>query len=391
MKKIYDAAIIGAGPGGSRAAMECSMNGLSTIIIEKKKEVGVPVHCGECMSAFAAANTDLSLPEHVISKQVKGIKVIFPDNSEKKLYEKGYVLEKDRFEQWLVEKACKNGAKIRLNTKVFGISYAKNIWKIEISSDLPIYARILIDASGVQAVSNNMLNINDPYITTTGVQYRLEGFKTDDFINFYLWPNFADEGYFWIIPKKNNTCNVGLVSTNQVKIRQRLDDFIKLKGIKANRNSKIFGGKIPASGPLARTFSDGLLIIGDAAGFTSPLFEGGTHLALKSGCIAAEIAIDAVKSEDFGSERFSVYQKRWAGIFPDYKMIIKGKRSYFNFSDADLNLLAKYIPEEIKGVSKYKKGLALFGLMLKNPGLLKLGSIAMMRAFESSRATCYGW
>ena len=167
--------------------------------------------------------------------------------------------------------------------------------------------------------------------------------------------------------------------------------FIKIKGFKANRTGKIFGGKLPASGPLKHTFSNGLLIVGDAAGFTSPFFEGGTHLALKSGYMAAKTAINAVRSKDYSLERLSWYQKQWENIFPDYSKILKGRRSYFNFSDADLNLLAKYIPEDIKDVSKYKKGLSLLRLILKNPGLLRLGSIPMIRAFESSRARSYGW
>ena len=46
----YDVCIIGAGPGGSRAGRECAQNGLATIIGDKKKAVGLPVHCGKCLS-----------------------------------------------------------------------------------------------------------------------------------------------------------------------------------------------------------------------------------------------------------------------------------------------------------------------------------------------------
>ena len=52
---------------------------------------------------------------------------------------------------------------------------------------------------------------------------------------------------------------------------------------------KPFGGTIPISGPRSVTVGDGLILVGDAAGFTSPLFEGGSHLALWSGREAAEL------------------------------------------------------------------------------------------------------
>ena len=195
----------------------------------------------------------------------------------------------------------------------------------------------------------------------------------------------------WVIPKDNNTCNVGIVSTHPKKIQDRLDHFIKTKGFQANRISKIFGGKIPASGPLKHTFSNGLLIVGDAAGFTSPFFEGGTHLALKSGHIAGQIALESIQLKDYSIKRFSRYQKQWKKIFPNYKTILKGKRAFCNFSDADLNLMATYIPKEIKDISTYEKGLAALRLILENPYLIRQGSISMLRAIEYSRARSYGW
>jgi digeranylgeranylglycerophospholipid reductase len=224
------------------------------------------------------------------------------------------------------------------------------------------------------------------------VQYKLEGsIATHGFIDFYLWPNLAEEGYLWVIPKNNNTCNVGIVSSNPKKIQARLDHFIKIKGFQANRISKIFGGKIPSSGPFKHTFSNGLLMVGDAAGFTSPFFEGGTHLALKSGYMAAKIALESIQLNDFSIKRFSRYQKQWKKIFPNYKRILKGKRAFCNFSDADLNLMATYIPKEIKDISTYEKGLAALRLILESPYLIRKGSISMLRAFEYSRARSYGW
>ena len=57
-----------------------------------------------------------------------------------------------------------------------------------------------------------------------------------------------------------------------------------------------FGGTIPISGPRSVTVDDGLILVGDAAGFTSPLFEGGSHLALWSGRQAAQTIAKILKS-----------------------------------------------------------------------------------------------
>ena len=113
-----DLLVIGAGPGGGSAALHAARAGLSTVIVEADSDVGVPVHCGECLSQIAVDNLDLELPDEVIALDCKGIRVIFPDGTSRLLTEKGYVLEKHTFEQWLCNEAVKLGAQLKLSHKV---------------------------------------------------------------------------------------------------------------------------------------------------------------------------------------------------------------------------------------------------------------------------------
>ena len=83
----WDVVVIGAGPGGGTAALHCARLGLNTLILEEHKQIGVPVHCGECLSELAVQNLELDLPEEVISLHVEGIRVLFPNNVQKKLTE----------------------------------------------------------------------------------------------------------------------------------------------------------------------------------------------------------------------------------------------------------------------------------------------------------------
>ena len=43
-----------------------------------------------------------------------------------------------------------------------------------------------------------------------------------------------------------------------------------MKGLK----TRPLGGTVPISGPRSQTVDEGIILVGDAAGFTSPLFEG---------------------------------------------------------------------------------------------------------------------
>ena len=52
---------------------------------------------------------------------VKGIRVIFPDGTEKCLTEEGYVLEKHLFERWIAEEAVSAGASLHLSHKLLSM------------------------------------------------------------------------------------------------------------------------------------------------------------------------------------------------------------------------------------------------------------------------------
>lgn len=80
-------------------------------------------------------------------------------------------------------------------------------------------------------------------------------------------------------------------------------------------NINLKGGFIPLEGPLRKTYYDRMLLIGDAAGFVSPLSEEGIYYAMDSGRIAAKILANANQNENFSSSALRLYHKecmnRW--------------------------------------------------------------------------------
>ena len=253
---------------------------------------------------------------------------------------------------------------------------------------------MIIDASGVAGVSSKLLNLNPEPKKVVGLQYELSPVETkDNFIEFFLWPRLAPHGYLWIIPKKNGRANVGLVTNDAPSTRKLLDQVISESRLSEKQKvGKIaFGGFIPASGPVPNTYSDGILLIGDAAGFTSPMFEGGTGLAMMSGKFAAETAAEAIKKGDTTKKGLARYEALWKAEFPDYSKLVSGKDAVYNFNDDEWNRIGKLIPQNLSNLGPLDKAVVGAKVLAKEPGFFGKGFSAAMGALGYSRAKYYGW
>ena len=403
-----DVLVIGAGPGGGAAALHSAREGLKVILIEDHDEIGTPVHCGECISDLAVNNLKLDLPESVISRPVDGIRVLFPDGTAKKLSEPGYVLEKHLFEQWLAGEAVEAGAQLHLSHKLTGLERQEidgvfNGWLCEGKGDhFPISAKIVIDASGVAGVCSKLLELNPRPKVIAGMQYEVLEVPTDGYLDFYIWPKYAEKGYLWMIPKSDGRANIGLVTENKKGAVKALDQFIEnteFNGLeminppwrKEGMKLRGFGGTIPISGPHEITHADGIMLIGDAAGFTSPLFEGGSHLALKSASFAAQTAAEAIAAGDITASKLALYSTRWKAEFPPYEKILRGKTALYSLSDSDMSLMGKCFPEEMSSMGISGKAMVGIRLLVRRPSLYFKKIVPAMLAFGYSRAKYYGW
>jgi digeranylgeranylglycerophospholipid reductase len=208
-----------------------------------------------------------------------------------------------------------------------------------------------------------------------------------------------------MIPKKGGRANVGLVTTEKKGAIKYLDKFVTDTYLKDNpkvnppwrsergAEGKVrpFGGTIPISGPRSRTFADGVMMIGDAAGFTSPLFEGGTHLALKSGKFAAEVAAKAIAEGVLSETRLSEYEKKWKAEFPPYDKILRGKTALYNLSDAELSVMGRCLPNEMGNMGAFTKLTVGLKILFRKPTLLAKRVISVLLSFGYSRAKHFGW
>lgn len=139
--------------------------------------------------------------------------------------------------------------------------------------------------------------------------------------------NSSTYGGGWIYHMQDNLLDIGLVVGLDYK-DPLLDPHHELQRMKLHPYLKelLQGGKLVAYGAktipegglfsMPKLYADGMLLVGDSAGFLNSMRLKGIHLAMKSGMMAAEATLQALLKEDYSSETLKTYseifQKSWA-------------------------------------------------------------------------------
>lgn len=291
MRKIL---IIGAGPGGLYAAIEARQKGLDVTLVDKGK-VGENICCAE---GFFDALKILGKPCAGVTYKVKEL-IIGAKNTYRFNVESLYIWMTDR-KKWQVELAKDARNQGVIIKEDCPISY-KELRKLKDQFDY------IIDASGVPSVTSRAYNFAGFYKQHSGktVQYVMEGdfSHLKDCFKVGILPGLW--GYYWIFPK-GKTCgdkelaNVGIGYFGNehcnLKLSSMLNEVIFKENLAGYKIVKKMGGMCPSK-MLDRLVYDNILLIGDAAGLTSPLHGGGIDMAILSG----KKAVEAISKGDINS------------------------------------------------------------------------------------------
>ena len=287
--------------------MELAKAGLSTLFLEKRDVVGVPVQCGEGLSSFGLQNA--GLPENAawIRERVKGVRCKLPDGTDFRVSIPGFCIDRAKFDQWVVQQSVDRGAELRLRTKVTAIAREDGGWRVETDRGETIRSRSLIGADGPASNVARWAGLLKDRQYWKAVEYRFAAedwsYDCGGWLLFYFARKYGG-GYAWIFPKAGYY-DVGVLAHEN--LMPLMTGLCKDLRVPLDRIAKKTGGDLPYRYTFSGLAAPGLAIVGDAAGVTNPVFGGGIHPSLYSGRIAGEVAVRALQAKNL--EGFSEYDR----------------------------------------------------------------------------------
>ncbi|MEG3845507.1 geranylgeranyl reductase family protein [Microcoleus sp. herbarium19] len=284
---MFDCIIVGAGPAGSTAAYHLAKQGRSVLILEKASwPRNKP--CGGGVSGAIAQWLDFDLTP-AISMKVHKISYTWKmqDPVQVQINSPMWMVQRDVFDDFLIEQAQKTGAEFRQSTEVKGIEFKNFVWEVQTNS-APFFGRYLIAADGAGGPMTEWLGLKAPKLCFSA-SLETRSIKGDS-LNFDF--GTIKKGFIWSFPKADGySLSIAAMRGDKPKnLKKILADYaakcgadVSVSNVREHAMSLWDGDR--------KLHSQNSLLAGDAASLADPLSGEGIRPAVFSGFKAA-IAID---------------------------------------------------------------------------------------------------
>jgi digeranylgeranylglycerophospholipid reductase len=380
---MRDVAVIGAGPAGLLAARRCAEAGLDVSVLEEHPAVGSPIHCTGVISLETAALA--KIPDEIVLKRLTHARLISPGGASCDLHWHGegseeiLVIDRGAFDRELAEQAAAAGALIETGARVDGLAVADDGVSLTVGTRT-VRARAVILACGVSYRFQRQLGLGLPGRVAHTAQIEVDA-EAADIVELHLGRDVAPDGFLWTVPISRGErpgLKIGALTRGDAGVC--LDRFLgrpEVRARLASRPGRPIRRLLPLQ-PIAKTYADRLLVVGDAGGFTKPTTGGGIFYSLVSASLAVETLLEAFDEGALDEERLSRYEARWQAELGQEFRIGGWLREFLTWrTDADIDRLVRASGSEavqavIRRTARFNRHRGVILALLREPGIASM-------------------
>jgi geranylgeranyl reductase family protein len=354
MKDFSDVIVVGGGPCGSFTALKLARLGATVSVFEEHSEVGVPSHCPGHLSIKGLKDLGLHpLPKETIEDNFSGATFYSPKGNEFSIRFSSpvtCVVNRVLFDKYIAERAKDAGANYQLDSRVESLiiegSAIKGVAVKQKGKTEKKLAEIVVDAEGISSrmIREAGLATLNRHKLVNGLEAEVENVQDteSDMVEVFLGRNYAPGFYAWLIPKKDGKAKVGLAANtgHPKELLQRLMSKhpVASKRLRNTRILRIALHPITLGGPIDKAYANRFLAVGDAASQVKPTTGGGVVFGMTCARIAAEIADEALRKNDFSSKSLGAYQKLCEQALGfDLKVMLRMRKTLDAMSDSKID------------------------------------------------------
>ncbi|MCG9126095.1 tryptophan 7-halogenase [Candidatus Poribacteria bacterium] len=386
----YDTIIIGGGPAGSTAATLIAQQGYSVLLLERESEPSFKIGESLIPSTFwtfkrlgmleklRASHFPQKYSVQFFTRTGKATNPFYFFETNPHESSVTWQVLRSEFDQMLLDNAVEKGVVVRRGVsvrnvifdgdKATGVSTLTVDRNTQEKQEETIHGTVIVDSTGQRSLIGRQLNLNtiEPNLKKASLFTHYEGGYRDTGIDegaTLILHTEEKDSWFWSIPLPYNRTSVGVVGELDYLLQNRRDENGKLDA------QKIFEEELNKCLPLkdrlegakqlfpmqttkdfsyraSRIAGQNWLLIGDAFGFLDPVYSTGLFLALKSGEMAADVIIDALKENDYSAERLGSFGQTFVdGMEAFRKLVYAFYTKEFSFA----RFLSEY-PEHLGGI-----------------------------------------
>jgi flavin-dependent dehydrogenase len=287
----FDLVIAGGSFAGLACARAAATLGLSTAVLERKRDAGEGVRTTGILVQEAA--DEVPVPRR-LTRAIRGVRLYSRSLASIDLESPGYAFlatDTPDLLRWLAAEGRRAGAALFL-----GRPYSqarREEGQLDLGGGLR--ARFLVGADGARSRVARDFGLGRNRRFLAGVELEYEGVRgvDPDRLHCFLDARLAPGYIAWVVPGVGLT-QVGVAAA--LPRRPDLQGFLavarRLFDFSAARLVSRRAGLIPVGGPVRPLSTKNVLLLGDASGAVSPLTGGGIHSALHLGQRVARFIAD---------------------------------------------------------------------------------------------------